>query len=290
MEIPNVSGPDWASEISPSRFASTIRTDPEGCAIALLGMPDDTGVRMNNGRVGAVGGPAAFRSALASYGTAHPADMRWPLVYDAGDVVPADEIHETHDRVTLAVDELLKGGLFPIGIGGGHDLTYPFVRAVAKRHSPMTGIYFDAHLDVREQVGSGMPFRRLIEDCGVKALHVHGLDLNANGQGHVDWFEDHNGTIDAFQPGDPWPDTDLFVSLDLDVIDQAFAPGVSAMNPNGWTPQLVHDWARAGGANSNVRCFDIMELNPTFDQGGRTARLAASVFLSFLRGYTERSS
>ena len=68
-----------------------------------------------------------------------------------------------------------EGRLFPIAIGGGHDLTFPFVRAVIEFWRTRgidigSGVYFDAHLDVRDTPGSGMPFRRLIEDCGVNAL------------------------------------------------------------------------------------------------------------------------
>lgn len=149
-------------------------------------------------------------------------------------------------------------------------------------------MYFDAHLDVREEAGSGMPFRRLVEDCGIGALHVHGLDRFANSDEHVRWFRAHGGTVDSFGPEDAWPEGELFVSLDLDVVDAAFAPGVSAMNPCGWTPGLADRWALAAGRNPQVRCFDIMELNPAFDEGGRTARLAARLFLSFLRGFAER--
>ena len=80
---------------------------------------------------------------------------------------PGRTLEATHRRVTAATTALLDAGLFPIAIGGGHDLTFPFVRAIAAEHSGLAGVYFDAHLDVRETRGSGMPFRRLVEDCGV---------------------------------------------------------------------------------------------------------------------------
>jgi hypothetical protein len=64
----------WPDDLREDRFATTVaRTDPAGCRVALLGMPDDLGVRMNGGRVGAAEGPYAFRSALARYGTKRPA-------------------------------------------------------------------------------------------------------------------------------------------------------------------------------------------------------------------------
>jgi arginase family enzyme len=283
--------------IADSRMAAAVRTDsPDGCSVALLGVPDETGVRLNGGREGAAQGPSAFRSALSRYGAREPAGRAWPVVFDAGDVVPGASLRETHQRVTAAAGSLLDAGLLPVMIGGGHDLTFPFVRALANRvETPLTGVYFDAHLDVRGEPGSGMPFRSLVEWCGVRALYVHGLDRHANSAEHVRWFEGHGGRGaggEVFGPDDPWPAGELFVSFDLDVIDQAFAPGVSAMNPCGWDPATACAWARSAGRCERVRCFDIMELSPPHDSppgdGGRTARLAARLFLEFLSGFAER--
>ena len=190
--LPHTIAAQWPA-IPAGRFAATIRHDsPAGCAIALLGLPDDTGVKLNHGRPGARGGPAAFRAALARYGAAS-SDL--PRVFDAGDVKPGRSLEETHRRVTAATTVLLEAGLFPIAIGGGHDLTFPFVRAVAARHPRLTGLYFDAHLDVRETTGSGMPFRKLVEECGVGALHLHGFRPLVNSTAHLAWFKKHGGRI-----------------------------------------------------------------------------------------------
>ena len=284
----------WPTKIGPARFASRLHDEINiDTKVALLGAPDDTGVRMNGGRPGAILGPTAFRGALARYGAAEPGGFVWPGVFDAGDVLPGDSLGETHDRVTAATRELLDKDVIPVMIGGGHDLTYPFVRALAEEaEQPMVGVYFDAHLDVRDQDGSGMPFRRLIEHCGVRELHVHGLDTMANSAEHLAWFQSHGGHVDPFGPDDDWPAGELFVSFDLDVIDQACAPGVSATNPCGWGSSLACRWARAAGRQPRVRCFDIMELCPPNDtppgDRGRTARLAARLFLEFVRGVSER--
>jgi len=278
--------------IPSSKFASLIRSEPAGCQIALIGLPDDTGVQLNNGRPGAKDGPVAFRQALAKYGVAQPSGWDWPIVFDAGDVdvVPGD-LHETHRRVSIAVKSILDLGLFPIAIGGGHDLTFPFVRAVAEHFGPMAGVYFDAHLDVRDADGSGMPFRKLLETGAAKSMRLHGFDPNANSTEHVQWFHAHGGHIaDNLDHDDPWPTDPTFVSLDLDVIDQAFAPGVSAHNACGWSSAQTESWILEAGRNPLVHCFDIMELSPPFDRDDRTSRLAARMFLAFLRGYSERTS
>ena len=289
-QLPNTSAPPWPGDTPAGRFASTIRTDSsDGCAIALLGLPDDTGVRLNNGRTGAAGGPKAFRAALARYGAADSAVGPLPRVFDAGDVMPTGSLEKTHERVTEATTALLERGLFPIAIGGGHDLTYPFVRAVAAKHPKLAGIYFDAHLDVRATAGSGMPFRRLVEDCGVSALHLHGFRPLVNSLEHLDWFRAHGGRTHPENAKVVLPKAkNLFVSFDLDVLDAAHAPGVSALNPAGWNVREAEAWVRACGTDPRLRCFDLMELNPAHDPDGRTARAAAHLFLSFLQGFAQR--
>lgn len=267
------------------------------CRIALIGLADDTGVVMNHGRAGARGGPHAFRVALAKYGVASPMDEQrgrpaYPRVFDAGDIVIGRDIHQTHDRITEAVLSLLELGLFPIAIGGGHDLTFPFVRATARAYGAMKGLYLDAHLDVRAEAGSGMPFRALVDGGFATSLCVWGLDPLVNTREHAAWFSTNGGTVlpvhaqPGLVPGNPAQPS--FVSLDLDVLDSASAPGVSALNPCGASHAAAAAWIDAVARDPSVRCFDIMELNPEHDVDGRTARLAAHLFLRFLRGLSGR--
>lgn len=311
--MPYVAPPVWA-EPGPKvgRFAhSMVMNQPEmledarlceavgKCSVALIGLADDLGVELNGGRIGASQGPNAFRSALARYGVADPAGWEWPRVFDVGNVMPspgddAAALDETHRRVTETVRSVLefsRGRLFPIAVGGGHDLTYPFARGVIEYWSSRgvkieSAVYFDAHLDVRETAGSGMPFRRLVETCGITRLAVFGASAMANDRDHVRWFEEHGGVY-----AEQWKLTGPSVaSFDLDVLDASHAPGVSAMNPAGWSVVEAAEIVEAAGRSSQVRCFDIMELNPAHDERGRTARAAAHLFLAFLRGLSARGS
>ncbi len=281
--------------------------------MALIGLPDDLGVSLNNGRPGAALGPRAVRGALATYGVANPAGLAWPSVFDAGDVEPAAglteaALRETHERVSDAAQWIVQRGLFPIAIGGGHDLTFAFVRGVVRGLREVRGdeavvsdgIYFDAHLDVRESVGSGMPFRRLIEDGYAARLSAAGINPLVNDRQHTEWFAAHGGVVHGVEGlaagaesvlsavahgGAP-----LFVSLDMDVFDSAHAPGVSALNPCGTCPREVAPLVSLAGRCERTVCFDIMELCPAHDEQGRTARLAAHMLLAFLEGYSQRSN
>lgn len=294
------------------RFAAQIRSSPEGCRAALLGLPDDTGVKLNFGRPGAKAGPAAFRAALSGFGAAFDAAHQQPLdvpVFDAGDVEPAagDDaaaLLETHARVEAAARRLHDLGLVVVGIGGGHDLSLPALTACA-RHAgkPLGGINFDAHLDVRERVGSGMPFRRLIEGGWLEPQRFVELGLNrfANEQQDVAWarargaelvLADHvlaHGLDVEARLGRVLSGGAGFVSIDLDGLDGSVAPGVSAKNPFGLGVVHAAELAEAAGARAEVRHFDLMELCPAHDVDGRTARVAAYLLLCFVAGFARRS-
>lgn len=269
-------------------------------AIAILGLADDLGVRMNGGRPGAARGPSAFREALCRYGIAEPDGFDWPPVFDAGDIVPApgestESLHETHRRVTAASRRLCELGYLPIAIGGGHDLTFPFVRGVVeyRKSAGMLALdavlYVDPHLDVRAEPGSGMPFRSLIEQCQIPRLINIGFSPLVNARMHAEWFRTHNGTM--YHVADATTAADRLsrgaLSFDLDAIDMAFAPGVSAMNPSGLLPADAENILRSVSPERWVACADFMELSPDHDPTGRTARLAAHLFLTLLRRFAD---
>jgi len=315
---PNTRPAEWP-DIAPDRFAKSIRTaSPDGCRVTIVGLPDDLGVRMNSGRPGARFGPDAFRAALARFGSGFDAQDERLIdigVYDVGDVIPArgegePALRETHDRVTQAVLAVHRAGLIPVCVGGGHDLTYPSVRAIASHTGKSVGgVNVDAHLDVRETSGSGMPFRALIEggQLDAKRFTVFGAGRFTNAHKHIEFLRARGGSIEAIdrvlsgesafaraleRAGAP-----AFVTIDLDALDAAHAPGVSAVNPMGLSVQLACDAARLSGANAAVRHFDLMELCPVHDEPawddrvrapGRTARIAALLFFHFLTGLRER--
>jgi formimidoylglutamase len=311
VSIPFVVAGTWP-ERKPGRFAASLRSEPDGCRCALLGLPDDLGVRLNGGRPGARGGPTALRAVLARYGVPWDGLRQQALdvpIYDAGDVAPAagdDEraLLETHARVEGAVAELQRLGMVTLCVGGGHDLSLPSVSAASSAAGqPLGGVNLDAHLDVRERVGSGMPFRRLIESQKLEPRRFLELGLGrfVNDQRDLEWLRAQGGSavyaqtlfergLDAqaivacASAGGP-----AFLSIDLDALDQSVAPGVSAPNPLGVSVWDAARLAEAAGACPAVRHFDLMELNPAVDQDGKTARAACSLLLHFVAGLCQRT-
>lgn len=282
----------WAHDAAQIGALSGSSLNAANCSwrgLGLIGLADDEGVRLNGGRVGAREGPKAFRAALAHYGSAGSVGLTGaPAIVDCGDVVPAETLAATHNRVTEATAAIVEQGLLPVGIGGGHDLTFPLVRGVAQSIGPLTGLYFDAHLDVRTEDGSGMPFRRLVEVGCAESLVCLGFNPLVNTEDHLDWYTSHGGRVESFVASD-WPGAERrFVSMDLDAVDGSFAPGVSAVNPCGLSSAEISAHALTAGTDRSVCCFDIMELCPRHDENGRTARLAAHLFLQFVRGCANR--
>ncbi len=267
-------------------------------------------------------GPSAVRRALASFGTAWDGAEERSLevaTFDAGDVIPApgndaEALHATHDRITEAALALHQAGMIVLAIGGGHDLTLPTVRALAmSQGAPVGGINADPHLDVRETVGSGMPYRALIEDNHLdpERFVEFGVGRWTNSRAHVEYVKNKGATLISVEQALAHPSAlnvtfdrisrgrseHAFVSIDLDVIDGAQAPGVSAVCPMGLPVELVARLAWRAGAHPSVRHFDLMELSPAHDDYGggdpqtsvgRTARVAALLVLQFLAGVQER--
>lgn len=310
--IPFVRPGTWP-QLRPGGLAEAcLRADPADCRCALLGLPDDLGVRLNRGRPGAKLGPAALRAALARFGTPWDAASGRSLTvgcFDAGDVEPAAgegeaALFETHDRVERAARALRERGLVVLAVGGGHDLSLPTLRALSLgEQRPLGGINLDAHLDVRARVGSGMPFRKLIEGGQLDARRFAEVGLGRFSNSREDWlWLSTRGArlVLADEVLDRGLDVDeliawatrsgpAFLSVDLDGLDQRAAPGVSAPSPSGLDVRHACRVAEAAGRCPAVQHFDLMELNPRFDVRGRTARVAALLLASFLAGLEERN-
>jgi len=164
----------------------------------------------------------------------------------------------------------------------------------------------DAHLDVRPlrdgKITSGTPFRRVAERWGPRyGLSEFGIQPQHNARAHRSFCEERGfpivtlararevGVAKAFAQALAQDAAALAVSLDLDSVEAATAPGVSAPCPDGFSAAELFACARVAGADPRVRVLDVMELSPPLDQDSRTARLAAMAIWSFLAGYSTRT-
>lgn len=274
--------------------------------VVLVGFPSDEGVRRNEGRPGAAAGPSEVRRELAGL-TPDPerhGAMRRLLgrTRDLGDVEVEGELASDQRRLGETLGPLLAAGATAVVLGGGHETAYGhFLGHVEAGLAPEV-LNVDAHPDVRplrEGGGhSGSPFRQMLEhpSGSCRGYRVVGLQPASTAREHLRWLGERGGSW-RWRQGLDGPElaaeverlaTPALVSLDLDAVDAAHAPGVSAPCTGGIGPEAWLAAAEAAGETPAVRSLDVVELSPPHDVDGRTARLAARTVWRFLRGRARR--
>ena len=178
---------------------------------------------------------------------------------------------------------LLSMGMRVLALGGDHSITYPLVRAYAKAHRDLTVLHLDAHPDTYDDFDNNRyshasPFARIMEEgLGVRLIQAGIRTLNPHQREQAARFKVAMVEMKDWSPVRmPELKGPLYLSLDLDVLDPAFAPGVSHHEPGGMTARdvlsIIHSLpAETVGA-------DIVELNPTRDPVGTTAMVAAKFY------------
>lgn len=293
--------PAWAGRIdgpgpAHRRWHSAVNADEAATpGAAVIGFRSDEGVRRNGGRQGAADGPGEIRRALAS--KALDAGI---VVHDAGDVtVVGDNLEDGHDRLAAAVSSLVRAGHVPLVLGGGHETAYGSYRGLAASGAldgRRLGILnLDAHFDLREasRATSGTPFRQIAgleadrgapftyavvgisEPSNTAALFDTANALNVAYRTDEACQERHLSEVLAFVARFVESVDVLHLSIDLDVLPAAHAPGVSAPAAVGVPPTVIVEICKAVAAGPELMLADIVELNPAYDIDHRTAGLAA---------------
>jgi formiminoglutamase len=278
----------------------------ETARVVMIGFPVDEGVRRNGGRPGAAQGPSAIRQSLLKLTPdAEQFDDFVDLLRhtaDLGDITPGRDLEADQAALGAALDPHLDRGAIAIVLGGGHETAYGHFLAYASRSRRVNVLNWDAHPDVRPlkdgKGHSGSPFRQMLEHPSgtCTAYTVAGLNPPTVAKAHLDYLSSHRGTalfntaisFHAIEQIYARCENATLVSFDLDAVDQAVAPGVSAPAAGGMS---VHIWlhaAYAAGKCGTVGSIDVVELCPPLDPDGRTARLAARTVWEFLRGVATR--
>ncbi len=285
--------------------------------VGIVGAPFDYGVKLSNGRTGAKFGPDAFRIALKRYGTAYDigsgADISRLRVCDFGNIETVEEDStETHKRVSDVVAAITRMGAVPVVIGGGHDISFADVRGLCMAtKGAVGGLNIDAHFDVRRVIdgsaSSGTPFRRVLEELSGRVRGSNFIEIgahdNLNSKVYRDYLVAKKAriiTLDEMRESGMKATMrsalrkagsgagSIFLSIDVDAMPQSAAPGCSAPSARGVEPDEILQACFAAGADGKVKLMDIMELNPNYDLDMRTAILAATMFVSFLDGFSRR--
>jgi formiminoglutamase len=280
----------------------------------LIGFPQDEGVRLNHGRVGAAEAPQAIRHALfrlTPWDARAGIELGRPAPIDLGDVLVAGGLEASQKALAEIVAMVRSAGGVPVVVGGGHETALGHYLGHAASGKPTAVVNFDAHLDVRPCLPSGghsgSSFRQAMEQA-TNPLRGHhyvclGAQPHAVARDHLHFLQDAGATV-------RWADDvredlagaftaecdrlaeagcQLYVTCDADAVCEADVPGVSAPNPVGLRGRDVIACARLAGRRGDVAGLDVVEVNPRLDPGGRSVRWAALLIWHFFVGLAERS-
>jgi len=267
---------------------------------ALLGYATDAGVTRNSGRAGSAGGPQALRKV---FGRMPVLKKGAQTLWDAGNFVcPDGQLENTQDGFSKGITRLIQNGYFPLGIGGGHDIACAHYKGLAAGMAQGTrlGILnLDAHLDLRKPEPlphSGSPFLQIAEHCADIGMEFKYCCLGARRDANPQELWDRAHALEVTLVERPELSTAtlpaviqtlrgfldgldaLYLTIDLDGFASAYAPGVSAPSPMGFTPEIILPVLDVLVESKKLRSVDIAELNPVYDRDSQTAVLAAGLF------------
>lgn len=263
--------------------------------VVLIGFAVDEGVRRNQGRTGAAAGPAALRQALANL----PAPAATAL-WDAGTVhCEAQALEAAQAELSATVAQVRAQGGLPLVLGGGHEMAWgTFGGLVSEGRTPgrLLVLNLDAHFDLRHAAApnSGTPFAQMHAWCESQGQGFHytvlGISRFANTPALFDRARD-TGTRwrsdETLQTPADWAQAQaelaqdlqtcdaLYLTICLDVLSAAIAPGVSAPAALGVPLPFIEAVIEQVKASGKLVAADLAELNPNFDRDGQTARVGA---------------
>ncbi|WAP59810.1 agmatinase [Streptomyces sp. S465] len=283
----------------PATFARLPRLDEVARAdVAVVGVPFDAGVSY---RPGARFGPAAVREASRLLRPYHPGLDVSPFatqqVADAGDIaVNPFDIGEAIETIQDAADRLQADGTRLVTIGGDHTIALPLLRAAARRHGPVAVLHFDAHLDTWDtyfgaEHTHGTPFRRAVEEGIVDTSALSHVGTRGPLYGKEDLTEDQKlgfgivTSADVYRRGADEVadqlrgrigDRPLYISIDIDCLDPAHAPGTGTPEAGGLTSRELLEILR-GLAGCHLVGADVVEVAPAYDHAEITSVAASHV-------------
>ncbi len=274
--------------------------------VRLIGFPSDEGVKINGGRPGASKAPQLIYDELLKL-TPHPVHLdRHVILLERTESLTllecSGDLPSDHERLGESTASSLSEQVLPVVLGGGHETAFGHFLGYTNSELPVNIVNIDAHTDVRDfkngKAHSGSPFRQAIKHPSgmCKSYNVYGLNPASVSADHLayvnnqgDTVFEHSVSVDAilnrlnlFEEGS------IMVTMDMDAVRQADAPGVSAPNASGISKE---DWLKLAygfGNHPKVTSFDLSEVNPEFDRDNQTVKLAALTIWYFLLGVALR--
>ncbi|MCJ7761727.1 agmatinase [Candidatus Bathyarchaeota archaeon] len=277
--------------VSSEKPFSGCHRDFDEARYVVLGFPYD---RTSTYRTGSALGPAAVRDASANietYSLRSDIDIEDVKICDVGDLTVVDNVAETLRRLELAVRDIREAGKVPLLIGGEHTLTYGSVRAMG---DDVAVVAFDAHLDLRnEYMGERLShttfMRRLAEEIGPEKVIEVGTravskdELHYAKEAGITFYSSYEirekgpAQIAALINSKLAKSENRYITIDIDVLDPAYAPGVGNPEGDGLENHVLIDMlVRIVG--KELVGLDLVEVCPSYDRGSTAAQAAKILF------------
>lgn len=254
--------------------------------VCFVGYNTDDGVVRNQGRKGAEEGSNAIRKAMQSF-----PKIDGLSVYDYKNL-KSKILEEAQKEYSQKVSDVIKKGMLPIGLGGGHDIAYGSYSGVRKiyKNEKIGLINFDTHLDIRPYdngATSGTSFKQILDSDKNAFYSIVGFKKQGNTKRLIETAEkynvlmldeeyEENYIIEKLKEFIEKVDK-VYITFCMDVFDAAQAPGVSAPTIMGLCPKKGKRILREIMKTGKVVCIDFAEVNPTYDIDSRTSKLAGAL-------------
>lgn len=271
----------------------------EDSSVVLYGMPMDWTVSF---RPGSRFGPNRIRETsigLEEYSPYLDKHLEDYSYHDAGDMMlPFGNPAKSIEIIQETAFRLFVDGKFPLGIGGEHLVTWPIMQAAYEHDPSVAFIHIDAHTDLREDyegepLSHATPVRKICERIGPENVYSYGV--RSGEKEEFDYARTSGMHFSPFEVAEPLRrdlkelhGRSVYVSIDIDVLDPAYAPGTGTAEAGGITSKELLEAIHAIAASEvNVIGADIVEISPPYDSGDQTAIAAGKCIREMLLGWTK---
>ncbi|UCZ53065.1 agmatinase [Bacillus shivajii] len=267
--------------------------------VVIFGMPMDYTVSF---RPGSRFGPNRIREAsigleeYSPYMDRHLEEVRF---HDAGDMLlPFGNAAKSIHMIEEYMDKLLADGKFPIGLGGEHLVSWPIIRSMLKKYEDLAIIHIDAHADLREEyegepLSHSTPIRKACELIGPE--NVYSFGIRSGMREEFAYAKESGMYMAKYEVAKPLKEVlpklkgrRTYVTVDIDVLDPAFAPGTGTAEAGGISSKELLDAIQAiATSDINVVGCDLVEVAPPYDHSEQTAIAASKFVREMLLGWTK---
>ncbi|MFC1730282.1 agmatinase [candidate division KSB1 bacterium] len=278
----------FETAIYKNAFGGAIRAE-EPAEFTIIGIPYDL---KSTHRKGAAGGPDSIRKASSSQSvnsfTGSGVDLAVDCsIVDVGNLPVHTDTEIMFDTIEQQVVRTVNNGSIPVILGGDHSITYPVVRGMRQVYDEINLVWLDAHPDIYQEYNGdkfshACPLARILETGGIKSVHQGGIrattpELNrylTDADVHVYTIHSVSNMKHLSLAGK------TYMTIDIDVLDPAFAPGVGNPVPGGMSTRELIDLVMT--FELDIAGFDLVEVNPEYDHASITAAAGAKIIMEII--------